>query len=158
MTQFQEGLMAMLPLSVIRPFAIVLALLPVAACQSDDTSIGALRLAASPDVPSSQRADADGYPLLGAYPGKAAAQLTDAEVQAEQARLAAAASQHAGAAAAPSGFAGKIQRAESVRQQQAAEVEAVLATQPSPRDASGNRPTRTVPTPEEVLRQIEAGQ
>ncbi|MBC6717251.1 hypothetical protein H9Q09_13640 [Aurantimonas sp. DM33-3] len=150
--------MAMLPLSVIRPFAIVLALLPAAACQSENTSVGALRLAASPDVPSSQRTDADGYPLLGAYPGRAAEQLTDAEVQAEQARLAATAGQHASAAAQPSGFDGKIQRAQSVRQQQAAEMEAVLATEPTPRDATGNRPARTGPTPEEVLRQIEAGQ
>ena len=38
------------------------------------------------------------------------------------------------------------------------EMEAVLATEPTPRDAAGKRPARTGPTPEEVLRQIEAGQ
>ncbi|WP_206454415.1 hypothetical protein [Aurantimonas marina] len=142
-------------LSVLRPLAVIAVLLPAAACQSifpdeEDPSLAALRSAAAASVASSQQVDKDGFPLLGAYPGTAAQQLTDAEVRAQQARLNAQASQRTSAATSSS-YSSEIARLEGVRQKQAVDVDAALAAKPTP-----NAPAP--PSPEEVLRQIEAGQ
>ena len=145
----------MITLSVLRPLAVLVVLLPAAACQSifpdeEDPSLAALRSAAAAPVASSQQFDKDGFPLFGAYPATAAPQLTDAEVRAQQARLNAQASQRASAATSSS-YPSEIARLEGVRQKQAADVDAALAAKPTP-----NAPAPL--SPEEVLRQIEAGQ
>ncbi|MEF2546650.1 hypothetical protein VQ045_05705 [Aurantimonas sp. E1-2-R+4] len=145
----------MITLSVLRPLAVLAVLLPAAACQSifpdeEDPSLAALRAQAAAPVASSQRFDSDGYPLLGAYPDTAAPQLTDAQVRAQQSRLNAQASQRASAATSSS-YPSEIARLEGVRRKQAADVDAALATKPTP----NAQPTLS---PEEVLRQIEAGQ
>lgn len=130
-------------------------LLPATACQSifpdeEDPSLAALRSAAAAPVASSQQVDKDGFPLLGAYPDRAAPQLTDAEVRAQQARLNAQASQRASTTISSS-YPAEIARLEGVRRKQAADVDAALAAEPTPT-------ARTTLSPEEVLRQIEAGQ
>ncbi|UIJ73557.1 hypothetical protein [Aurantimonas sp. HBX-1] len=147
----------MIPLSLLRTLAVCGAVLPAAGCQAmfgddEDTSIGAMRLAAAPSVASAQQRDEDGYPLLGAMPKAAAPQLTDAEAQAGQAQLGAMAQQRA--VTAPSSGPAQVARLQALRQQQAAEVEAALARRPQAQQPAATRPQ----SPEDVLRQIEAGQ
>ncbi|HEX2018215.1 MAG TPA: hypothetical protein VGO17_04680 [Aurantimonas sp.] len=147
----------MIPLSLLRTLAICCAVMPAAGCQSifgddEDTSIGALRLAAAPDVASTQRTDENGYPLLGASPSAAAPQLTDAEAQANQARLGAMVQERA--VAPPSSGPAQVARLQALREQQAAEVEAALARRPQAQEPAASRPQ----SPAEILRQIEAGE
>ena len=146
----------MIPLSLLRTLVLCCAVVPAAGCQSifgddEDTSIGALRLAAAPDVPTTQRRDEGGFPLLGAFPSAAAPQLTDAEAQAGQARLGAMAQERA-ATPPPSGPA-QVARLQALRQRQAAEVDAALARRPQ-----AQQPAATRQSPEDVLRQIEGGE
>ena len=140
--------------STLRVLALVAAIAPVAGCQAmfgdDQTSIGEQRLAASAPVVSSQRLGDDGYPLLGAFPGAAAPQLTDAEVSSDSSRFNGMAAERT-AAPNTTDYAAKIARAEALRAQQAASVEATTAKQASARA----KPTG--PTPAEVLKQIESG-
>ncbi|MBB4001769.1 hypothetical protein [Aurantimonas endophytica] len=147
----------MIPLSLLRTLAVCCAIVPAAGCQSffgddEDTSVGAMRLAAAPAVPSAQRRDEDGFPLLGAVPRAAAPQLTDAEAQAGQAQLGAMAQQRA--ATPPSSGPAQVARLQALRQQQAAEVDAALARRPEAQQPAASRPQ----SPEDVLRQIEAGE
>lgn len=147
----------MIPLSLLRTLAVCCAVVPVAGCQSifgeeEDTSIGAMRLAAAPDVPTTQRRDEGGFPLLGAFPSAAAPQLTDAEAQAGQARLGALAQERA--ATPPASGPAQVARLQALRQQQAAEVDAALARRPEAPQSGTARPQ----SPEDVLRQIEAGE
>lgn len=115
-------------------------------------SIGASRLAMAGSVASTQRQDEDGYPLIGAYPSAAAAQLTDAEVQALDASLNATASSRV-VSPGGTGYADRLAQAETARREQAAAV-AELGSATS----GGRSATSSSPTPEEVLRQIESGE
>ncbi len=139
--------------STLRVLALVAVIAPVAGCQAmfgdDQTSIGEQRLATSAPVASKQRLGDDGYPLLGAFPGTAAPQLTDAEVTSDSSRFNGLAAQRSASSGATD-YDAKIARAEALRTQQAAEVEAAMAKKPN-----SAKPTR--PTPADVLKQIESG-
>lgn len=140
--------------STLRVLALVAAMAPVAGCQAmfgddQDNSIGAQRLAASAPVASRQRLGDDGYPLLGAFPGTAAPQLTDAEVANDSARFNSLAAQRSAAPNA-TGYEAKIARAEALRKRQEAQVKAEMAKRPRPAKP-------TAPTPQQVLQQIESG-
>jgi len=79
--------------------------LPIGGCQQflprDDTPILPPQLANLPDPgPSAQRRDAQGFPMLGAYPATATAQVSDEEVAATQARYRNAGARRQGANAA----------------------------------------------------------
>ena len=140
--------------STLRVLALVAAIAPFAGCQAmfgdDQTSIGEQRLAVSAPVASKQRLGDDGYPLLGAFPGTAAPQLTDAEVSSDSSRFNGLAAERT-ATPSTADYDAKIARADAVRARQAAEVEAAKAK----RAAARVRPTG--PTPAEVLKQIESG-
>ncbi|MDY8110064.1 hypothetical protein U0C82_13030 [Fulvimarina sp. 2208YS6-2-32] len=125
------------------------------ACQSlfpdeDNTSIGALRLSQAEAVQSRQRLDEDGYPLLGAYPGTAAPQLTDAAVDKAQGEFTSIARTRA-AAPRNAGYEANIAASMEARRRLAEAGRAASATQPA---ASGT--AKRGPRPEDVLRQIEA--
>ncbi len=140
--------------STLRVLALLVAVAPAAGCQAmfgddQDNSIGAQRLAATAPVASRQRLGDDGYPLLGAFPGAAAPQLTDAEVSSDSTRFNKLAAQRSAAPNATD-YDARIARAQALRARQAAEVEAGLARKSKPARPRG-------PTPEEVLRQIESG-
>lgn len=132
-------------------------MIALTACQGifpgdEDDSLGAMRLGQSAPVASSQRVDEDGYPLLGAYPGTAAPQLTDEAVASTEAEFNTMANARAAGRTDSTGvYASNIQRSQAARQRQAAALEAASASQPA---ASGT--TGRGPRPEDVLRQIEA--
>ncbi len=133
----------------------------VSGCQSaDDAPMSAQGVAyqpAPPDGRSGQRLGPDGYPLLGAYPNAAAAQVDDATVAAQERRGAELASRRGGRASTRS-YEAEIARMKRVKRQQSEDVEAALARKPEKSAVSvgtGATPSRT---PEEVLRQIQAGQ
>ena len=153
----------MIPWSSLRFIAIVAAMLPAAGCQSlfgeePNTSVGAQRLAATAPVASSQRLGEDGYPLLGAFPGKAATQLTDAEVSSDRSRFNGLATQRsagsAPAGADTAGYDAAVARAAALRASQAEAVQAQMAKKPKPKPKPA---TRTGPSPGDVLKQIQSG-
>ncbi|MCB8837853.1 hypothetical protein [Aurantimonas sp. VKM B-3413] len=148
---------------LIRSLAFVAVLLPVGACQSifpdsEDPSLALLQAAPTPPGGSGQRLDENGYPLLGATPRAATTQLRDDEVKAEQARLSAAAANLGQSTAGmnSSSYDAEIRRLQNVRKDQAAELDKALAARPKPAEPAKKK--APVTSPEEVLRQIEAGQ
>ena len=150
----------MLSSPVVRILALAAVLAPLGGCQAffgddQDNSIGSQRLAATAPVASKQRLDDDGYPLLGAFPGTAAPQLTDAEVSRDSGRFNGVASERAATPAA-NDYAARLARADAVRRRQLADVNAALAKKPTPAKSTGSKGS-SGPTPEEVLKQIESG-
>ncbi|MCK5932565.1 MAG: hypothetical protein KAG89_10395 [Fulvimarina manganoxydans] len=137
-------------------FGLIAAASSLSACQAfgpeEETSVGALRLSAAQPVASSQRLDEDGYPLLGAYPGAAAPQLSEAEVASADSRLNQVAASRTGTGGA-TGYDAKIASLKAIRDRRVSEAEAALATQPRP-----SRTTGRGPRPEDVLREIESSQ
>ncbi|WAP69235.1 hypothetical protein [Jiella pelagia] len=111
----------------------------------------------APDGRSGQRLGPDGYPLLGAYPNVAAPQVDDAAVAAQEQRAAALANRRRGGVSNRS-YEAAIARMNRLKRQQAEDVEAALARKPEQASVSvgtGATPSRT---PEDVLREIQAGQ
>jgi len=152
----------MFALKLIRSRAVAAGVLPAGACQSifsdaDDATVAILQAAPPPVGGSAQRRDEDGYPLLGAYPRSAAPQLKDETVKAEQARLNAVADERKSATSKSTAqeYASDIQPLRSVRQEQAATVDKALKNRPKAKAATAKKPATR---PEDVLRQIEAGQ
>lgn len=129
-------------------------------CQSADGPMSAQNVAYQPVAPdgrSGQRLGVDGYPLLGAYPQAAAPQLEDAAVMAQEQRATALANQRKGSVSTR-GYEAEIARLNRLKRQQAEDVEAALARKPEQASVSvgtGATPSRT---PEDVLREIQAGQ
>lgn len=98
--------------------------------------------------PSAQRLGPDGYPLLGAFPNSAAAQLPDAAVGARRGDLqSAAATQNASGTSAAAMYRQSIAEAEAVRAQTRRDVDAAVST--------GQSVGAPAMTNEEVLRRIE---
>ena len=68
----------------------IIALVPLVGCQPLFRPEGPSKMAQRAPIdsgPSTQRRGSDGYPLLGAFPSSAAAQLPDATVNAERSDL-----------------------------------------------------------------------
>tara|TARA_R110002020_G_scaffold198826_3_gene400012 strand:+ start:147 stop:599 length:453 start_codon:yes stop_codon:yes gene_type:complete len=112
---------------------------------------------AAPDGRSGQRLGADGYPLLGAYPNAAAPQIDDASVAAQDRRAKALAARRKGGVSTR-GYDAEIARLKRLKRQQAEDVETALAQKPERSAVSvgtGAQPSRS---PNDVLREIQAGE
>ncbi|NDW03193.1 hypothetical protein [Jiella pacifica] len=133
----------------------------VSGCQSAyDAPMSAEQVAyqpAGPDGRSGQRLGADGYPLLGAYPNAAAPQIDDASVTAQDQRAKTLAARRKGGVSTR-GYEAEIARLKRLKRQQAQDVETALARKPERSAVSvgtGAKPSRS---PEDVLREIQAGE
>ncbi|MBC8128883.1 MAG: hypothetical protein H7Y08_01025 [Rhizobiaceae bacterium] len=99
--------------------------------------------------PSAQRLGPDGYPLLGAFPSSAAAQLPDAEVVAERGQL-----QSAAGTQAATLRSGNAEYVRSVADSKAAQTATRQEVDAAVSQARGSDGPLTV-TSEDVLREIE---
>ncbi|MEX6505820.1 hypothetical protein [Jiella sp. M17.18] len=150
----------MFPPRLIRSLAVVVAVLPAAACQAtgagaDDPQLAVLRAAPPPPGGSGQRLDQNGYPLLGHYPRAATTQLTDAEVRAQQQRLNSVAARRSVSrpGATDRQYRAEVARLTRVRETQARALAAAVKKRPNPQaGAAAKAPT----SPDAVLRQIES--
>lgn len=132
----------------------VLALIPLmAGCGSLVPAEGPSKLAQRPRIdsgPSAQRQDADGYPVLGAFPKSASAQLTEPEVIAERGALKATGTrQNVGVGTAASDYRRSLAEAAAVRAQARRQVDAAVAK------GAGGSAAESDADGADVLRQIE---
>ncbi len=102
---------------------------PLSGCQAllprDDTPTVLPRLAAAPaNVPSAQRLDQSGYPMLGAFPRAASAQASDEEVQATRDRFANVGAR--GSRASAAGYQRNVDELRTLARTQQAEADARL--------------------------------
>ena len=105
---------------------------PLSACQQflprDDTPTILDPLASAPNSgPSSQRRDANGYPLIGAYPTAAMAQASNEDVQRTRERFATIAARRVGGADTGA-YQRNVSELQTLADQQQAEAEARLRT------------------------------
>ena len=115
--------------------------MPIAGCQQflprDDTPVLPPQLANLPDPgPSAQRQDAEGYPMLGAYPATARPQVSDEEVAATQARF-----RNAGRRANGAGtgaYQRNVAELQAIAAQQQARAAAAAAPVPAADDADAS--------------------
>lgn len=103
---------------------------PLSGCQAflprDDAPRILPALAAAPDSgPSAQRRDADGYPIIGAYPRAATTQVSDADVEATQRRFSNVAARSSGSTNAA--YLRRVQEMQGVAATQQREAAAALA-------------------------------
>ncbi|MEF2071018.1 hypothetical protein [Consotaella aegiceratis] len=130
--------------------AAVLGCLPAAACQSGVSGDADPMLATQPApvVASTQRLGPDGYPLLGAMPTAATRQMSNAEVVHQRSAL-----QTSARATTAAGARSGTPYGQSIAQLTAARRQANAAAA----SGSSGSAARRIPTPEEVLQEIESG-
>ena len=115
---------------------------------------GPSKLAQRPKIdsgPSAQRLGPDGYPLLGAFPKSAAAQLPEATVVAERGAMkATAAANNTGASTASADYQRSLAEAAALRAETRRNVDSAVAN-----GAGSVSSTEAAASSEEILRQIE---